>query len=47
MATVDTSNNGGPNHAKIMQYRQKGLFDVATVYFGALKVGTTRAAVGG
>ena|GEM_PF-1526759 len=46
MATRDASNNGGPNHAKIMQYRQKGLFDVATVYFGALEVGTSRTAVG-
>ncbi|HEX9967656.1 MAG TPA: hypothetical protein VGB06_06900, partial [Solirubrobacterales bacterium] len=46
MATRDASNNGGPNHAKIMQYRQKGLFDVATVYFSALKVGTTRTSVG-
>ena len=46
MATRDASNNGGANHAKIMQYRQKGLFDIATVYFGALKVGTSRTAVG-
>jgi len=46
MATVDSSNDGGANHAKIMQYRQAGLFDSATVYFGSLLVGTTRAAVG-
>jgi hypothetical protein len=47
MATRDASNNGGANHAKIMQYRQADLFDTATVYFGALQVGTTRSAVGG
>jgi hypothetical protein len=47
MATMDSSNNGGANHAKIMQYRQVNLFDSATVYFGPLKVGTTRTSVGG
>jgi|SRR6187549_39964 len=46
MATVDSSNDGGANHAKIMQYREAGLFDSATVYFGSLLVGTTRASVG-
>jgi hypothetical protein len=46
MKTMDQSNNGGPNAAKIMQYRKAGMFDTATVYFGALKVGSTRAAVG-
>jgi hypothetical protein len=47
MATVDHSNGGGPNHAKIMQYREAGLFDSATVFFGSLLVGTTRDSVGG
>jgi hypothetical protein len=47
MKTVDSSNGGGANAAKIMQYRQAGMFQSATVYFGALKVGTTRTAVGG
>jgi hypothetical protein len=47
MATVDWSNDGGANAAKIMQYREEGMFDTATVYFGALKVGTSRAAVTG
>jgi Polysaccharide lyase len=47
MKTVDSSNNGGANAAKIMQYRQAGMFETATVYFGALKVGKTRASVGG
>jgi hypothetical protein len=47
MKTVDSSNNGGANAAKIMQYRQAGMFETATVYFGALKIGKTRASVGG
>jgi hypothetical protein len=46
MATMDSSNDGGANHAKIMQYRQAGMFDSATVYFGALKLGSTRSSVG-
>jgi hypothetical protein len=47
MATVDWSNDGGPNAAKIMQYREEGMFESATVYFGPLKIGTSRAAVNG
>lgn len=47
MKTMDSSNNGGPNAAKIMQYREAGMFDVATLYFGALKLGRTRVSVGG
>jgi hypothetical protein len=47
MKTMDSSNNGGANAAKIMQYREAGMFSSATVYFGALKVGKTRASVGG
>lgn len=47
MQTMDESNNGGANEAKIMQYREAGMFDSASVYFGALKVGKTRASVGG
>jgi hypothetical protein len=46
MATMDHSNDGGPNHAKIMQYREAGMFDSATVYFGSLLLGRTREAVG-
>jgi hypothetical protein len=46
MATIDSSNAGGPNHAKVMQYRQAGLFDSATLYFGSLLLGKTRASVG-
>jgi hypothetical protein len=47
MATVDSSNDGGANSAKIMQYREAGMFDSATVYFGALRVAGSRDAVGG
>jgi len=47
MQTMDSSNNGGANAAKIMQYREAGMFETATVYFGALKLGRTRASVGG
>ena len=46
MKTMDSSNNGGANHAKVMNYREAGMFSSATVYFGALKVGATRASVG-
>jgi len=46
MATMDSSNNGGANAAKIMQYRQAGMFDSGTVYFGALRLGKTKASVG-
>jgi hypothetical protein len=47
LATVDASNNGAPNYAKIMHYRAKGQFDQASVYFTGLRLGTTRASVGG
>jgi len=38
MATVDSSNDRGPNAAKIMQYREAGMFRSGTVYFGPLQV---------
>jgi hypothetical protein len=47
METMDKSNNGGPNSAKIANYRLKGMFPSLTVYFGALKLGETRASVEG
>jgi hypothetical protein len=47
MQTMDKSNNGGANSAKIANYREVGMFDSLTVYFGALRVGRTRASVGG
>ena len=40
MKTMDSSNNGGANAAKFMQYREAGMFDSATVYFGALRSAT-------
>jgi hypothetical protein len=46
MQTMDSSNNGGPNAAKIMNYRKVDMFETATVYFGALRLGGTRASVG-
>jgi hypothetical protein len=45
MATMDSSNNGGANSAKIMQYREAGMFESASVFFGPLMVGTTRESV--
>jgi hypothetical protein len=47
MQTMDSSNNGGPNSAKIANYRLKGMFSSMTIYFGGLKVGKTRASVEG
>jgi hypothetical protein len=48
MQTMDSSNNGSSgNAAKIMNYRQAGMFESTTIYFGALRIGTTRASVGG
>jgi hypothetical protein len=45
MQTVDSSNGSGPNSAKIMHYRQAGMFDSATLFFGPLLIGRTRTAV--
>lgn len=47
MATMDKSNNGEPNAAKIMQYREAGMFASASLYFGALKIGASRESVEG
>jgi|GEM_PF-2979020 len=47
MATMDSSNGEGANAAKIMQYREAGMFETGTVYFGPLEVGATRLSVGG
>lgn len=48
MATMDSSNNGATgNAAKILNYRKVGMFPSITVYFGALRVGKTRASVAG
>jgi hypothetical protein len=45
MATMDSSNNGGANAAKIMQYRAVNMFQSASIYFQPLVVGTSRSAV--
>ena len=47
MKTMDSTNGGGANAAKIMNYRKAGMFETGTVYFGPLLLGSTRAAVGG
>jgi Polysaccharide lyase/Bacterial Ig domain len=47
MQTMDGSNNGGPNHAKFSVYFQANMFASLTMYHSALRVGATRASVGG
>lgn len=46
-ALRNRTNSGGNNNVRIAQYRQAGMFDVATLYWGPLLCGTTRASVGG
>ncbi len=45
MATMDGSNDAGANSAKIMQYREAGMFEAGSIYFGPLLLGESRAAV--
>lgn len=45
METMDSSNDGGVNAAKIMQYRAVNMFQSASVYFQPLRIGTTRSSV--
>ena len=45
MATMDESNDGAPNDARIVQSRELGSAATATVYFGPLRLGDTRADV--
>jgi hypothetical protein len=47
MATMDSSNNGGPNSIILQSYRQAGMFSSVSVYEGQLQLGSTRASVGG
>jgi hypothetical protein len=47
MQTMDASNDGGPNFAVIQNYRGAGWIESVTVYHGPMKLGTTRASVGG
>lgn len=46
MQTVDSTNNKGPNSVRIGQYRAAGMFEVGSVYYEFVKVGTTRESVG-
>lgn len=45
MSTMDASNNGAANSARISQYRELGQFDEGTLYFGPLRIGPERADV--
>jgi hypothetical protein len=47
MATMDRSNDEGPNSVRIGQYRKAGMFDEGSIYYRFVKVGTTRESVGG
>lgn len=47
MATMDTSNNGGPNSIILQSYRQAGMFSSVSVFEGQLQIGATRTSVGG
>jgi hypothetical protein len=47
MATMDSSDNAGPNSLYLQQYRKKGMYPTLTTYEGPLLIGNTRASVGG
>jgi hypothetical protein len=47
MATMDASNNGGPNSVILQSYRDAGMFSSVTVFEGPLTIGTSRNVVGG
>ena len=47
MATMDSSNNGGPNALYLQQYRKAGMYSSLTTYEGPLLIGPTRESVGG
>jgi hypothetical protein len=47
MQTMDSSNDGGPNSAKIMQYREAGMVNTGTVFFGQLTLDDSRESVEG
>lgn len=47
MATMDSSNNGGPNSIILQSYRQVGMFSSVSVFEGPLQIGRSRASVGG
>jgi hypothetical protein len=45
MKTLDSSNGDGANSFRVNNYRKQGMFDVATLYHAAPKVGTSFDAV--
>jgi Polysaccharide lyase len=45
MRTMDTSNDGAPNHASILSYRKAGMFRSVTIYQGPTALGPTRRSV--
>lgn len=45
-ALRNRTNNGGNNNVRISSYRQKGLFQTCTHYWGPLLCGSTKASVG-
>lgn len=47
MQTQDSSNNGGANHVKIVNYREAGSAPRVTVYHSGFKVGLTSTSIGG
>jgi hypothetical protein len=47
MKTMDSTNDGGPNSVRIGQYREEEEFTPTPIYFEYVKVGKTKASVGG
>jgi hypothetical protein len=45
MATMDHTNDGGPNFFVLQNYREAGMFKSLTLYHGPTEVGTSREAV--
>jgi len=45
MQTMTSANAGGPNHSKVSLYYRRGLFDEASVYFAAHRIGSSFDAV--
>jgi hypothetical protein len=45
MATLDASNDLGPNYVSVLNYRRRGMFPSVTVFQGPLVLGPTRASV--
>jgi hypothetical protein len=47
METMDFSNDAAPNSLRIGQYRASNMFEVGSIYFQFIKMGTSRESVGG